>query len=153
MAKTSRERRRRRGIALAVSAAPAAALLAAAAPASAGSNAPSIGFSGDTSSGGVLDWTVNRGSKAIASVNCTLGGDSFDCGAQQTGSVSAQLSTSKSTTYAVSLPSPLFPTTYVVNVTLTDHETVSGSETVGNSLISAGFVASSGSIFPSGASM
>jgi hypothetical protein len=154
MASTSRERRRRRGIALAVSAAPAAALLAAAAPASAGSRSPSISFSGDPSAGGVVDWTVNRRSKAIARVHCTLGGDSFSCGTLQTGGVSAGLRTSKSTTYAVSLPTFLPLTTYVVKVTLTDHERVSGSETVGSEInFSALFVASSSSIFPSGANM
>ncbi|MDP9225936.1 MAG: hypothetical protein M3P18_19280 [Actinomycetota bacterium] len=160
MANAARERRRRRRIALAVSG-PAAALLVSV-PAWAGSNPPTIKFSGDLSSGGVFDWTLNRQPKAIASVDCTLNGTPSSCGTQTLSfqassscSASACFPSSKSTTFAVTLP-VLFGClgeTYVVNVTLADHQKVSNSATIAVTPISACAVVSPSGLFPSGVNM
>jgi hypothetical protein len=133
MKNAPRERRgrRRRRIALAVSG-PAAALVAAAAPAWAGSNAPSISFSEHIGPGvPAFDWALNRQSKAIESMDCTLDGQPASCG---TLALSSQAVSSKSTTFVVSDPRVIcsFGGTYIVNVRLSDHTTVSATPPVGD---------------------
>jgi hypothetical protein len=150
MANAARERRRRRRIALAVSG-PAAALLAAAGPAWAGPNRPTISISGDLYSRGVAVWTINRSLASIASIDCTLNGEPWGCGSISSG----QLLSSKSSKFIESFPLLCgdYPETYVVKVTLTDHETVSGSATIGVIPLSGCPVVSPSGIFPSGVNM
>jgi hypothetical protein len=143
----SRGLRRRLTRSSVAAAGPAVALLAGVAPAWAASNAPTISFPGTDP----LTWTINRQSKAIANVDCTLDGDPTPCGTQ---TLSFLASSSKSTTYEVSLPT-LQPGehTFVVDVTLTDHETVSGSTMIWGGPISALALVSPDTVFPSGVSM